>query len=110
MPLKESGRGRVQLAATISFIRADRRELANSYRESIAYSWDADAADRKHLWDDPPWLANPGDDFYMEVHIARDPDSREVLSEDEQEPYGMKTRSTAVNQPVALLRQAAEKP
>ncbi|MCJ0874587.1 hypothetical protein [Streptomyces sp. AP-93] len=47
---------------------------------------------------------------YMQVHIARDPDSREVLSEDEQEPYGMKTRSTAVDRPVALLRQAAERP
>ncbi|MEV6727586.1 MULTISPECIES: hypothetical protein [unclassified Streptomyces] len=30
----------------------------------------------------------------MAVHITRDPDSREVLSEDEQEPYGTKTRST----------------
>ncbi|MFB6516457.1 hypothetical protein [Streptomyces sp. NPDC056401] len=37
-------------------------------------------------------------------------DSREVLSEDEQQPYGMKTRSTAVDQPVALLRRAPEQP
>ena len=47
---------------------------------------------------------------YMRVHIARDPDSRELLNEDEQEPYGMKTRSTTVDQPIALLRQAAGKP
>ncbi|MFD9339137.1 hypothetical protein ACFWBF_32830 [Streptomyces sp. NPDC060028] len=150
-----SGQGRVQLSADISFIRADRCKLANSYPQSIEYSWDVDSAGRKHLWDAPRWLANPGDDFfryrsriyrssaimnmtqapdwaamwwvipkwhegklfapgdtvpYMQVHIARDPDSREVLNEDEQEPYGMKTRSTAVDQPVDLLRQAAERP
>ncbi len=155
VPLKESGQGRVQLDAAISFIRADRCKLANSYPQSIEYSWDVDSADRKHVWDAPPWLANPGDDFfryrsriyrsstimnmtqapdwaamwwvipkwhegrpfapgdtipYMQVHIARDPDSQEVLSEDEQEPYGMKTRSTSVDQPVALFRRAAEKP
>ncbi|GGS01299.1 hypothetical protein Snoj_71820 [Streptomyces nojiriensis] len=46
----------------------------------------------------------------MQVHIARDPDSQEVLSEDEQEPYGMKTGSAAVDQLIALLRRAAEKP
>ncbi|MGW5848908.1 hypothetical protein ACWFQ8_13320 [Streptomyces sp. NPDC055254] len=155
VPLKDVGQGRVELGATVSFIRADRCKLANSYPQSIEYSWDVDSADRKHVWDAPSWLADPGDDFfryrsriyrssaimnmtqapdwaamwwviptwregkpfapgdtipYMQVHIARDPDSQEVLSEDEQEPYGMKTRSTSVDQPVALLRRAAEKP
>ncbi|MFB7256514.1 hypothetical protein [Streptomyces nojiriensis] len=155
VPLKDAEQGRVELEATVSFIRADRCKLANSYPHSIEYSWDVDSADRKHVRDAPRWLANPGDDFfryrsriyrssavmnmtqapdwaamwwvipkwragklfapgetvpYMQVHIARDPDSREVLSEDEQEPYGMKTRSTWVDQPVALLRRAAEKP
>ncbi|MFD3468152.1 hypothetical protein ACFWWM_17630 [Streptomyces sp. NPDC058682] len=66
-------------------------------------------------WVIPKWRAGklfaPGETVpSMQVHIARDPDSREVLSEDEQEPYGMKTRSTWVDQPVALLRRAAEKP
>ncbi|MFC9592089.1 hypothetical protein ACFTUC_20145 [Streptomyces sp. NPDC056944] len=147
--------GRVQLFAGISFIRADRCKLANSYPQSVEYSWDVDSADRKHVWDAPPWLADPGDEFFryrsriyrsseimnmtqapdwaamwwvipkwregrpfapgdtipfMQVHIARDPDSREVLSEDEQEPYGMKTESASVDQPIALLRRAAEKP
>ncbi|MDX2698293.1 hypothetical protein Sipo8835_08070 [Streptomyces ipomoeae] len=151
----DSGQGRVELSATISFIRADRCKLANSYPQSIEYSWDVESSEKKHLWDAPRWLANPGDDFfryrsriyrssaimnmtqapdwaamwwvipkwregrlfapgdtipYMQVHISRDPDSQEVLNEDEQEPYGMKTRDTAVDQPVALLRQAAEKP
>ncbi|MGW7450402.1 hypothetical protein [Streptomyces sp. NPDC054787] len=155
VPLRDSSQGRLQLAADISFIRADRCKLSNSYPQSIEYSWDVDSADRKHLWDAPRWLANPGDDFFryrsriyrssaimnmtqapdwaamwwvmpqwhegelfapgetipsMQVHIFRDPNGREVLSEDEQEPYGMKTRSTAVDRPVALLRRAAESP
>ncbi|MFF8269623.1 hypothetical protein ACF059_19855 [Streptomyces sp. NPDC016562] len=155
VPLRGSSQGRLQLAADISFIRADRCKLSNSYPQSIEYSWDVDSADRKHLWDAPRWLANPGDDFfryrsriyrssaimnmtqapdwaamwwvipkwhegelfapgetipYMQVHISRDPNSREVLSEDEQEPYGMKTRSTAVDRPVDLLRRAAQSP
>ncbi|MER7000519.1 hypothetical protein [Streptomyces sp. NPDC000410] len=46
----------------------------------------------------------------MQVHIARDPNSQEVLSEAQQEPYGMKTLEKGVDQPVALLRQLAEKP
>ncbi|MGW7458761.1 hypothetical protein [Streptomyces sp. NPDC054797] len=63
----------------------------------------------------PKWhegeLFAPGETIpSMQAHISRDPNGREVLSEDEQEPYGMKTRSTAVDRPVALLRRAAEGP
>ncbi|MGW8955537.1 hypothetical protein [Streptomyces sp. NPDC055709] len=53
----------------------------------------------------------PGDtDPFMQVHIARDPSSQERLSDEQQEPYGMKTLDKAIDQPVALLRQQAEKP
>ncbi|WP_330332700.1 hypothetical protein OHS33_25310 [Streptomyces sp. NBC_00536] len=148
------GQGRIQLNAKASYIRADRCKLANSYRDSVQYSWRYGPTGRQqHVRDAPAWLANPGDDYFrytariyrssalmnmtqapdwaamwwvipkwregerfapgdtdpfMEVHIARDPDSREVLSEDQQEPYGMKTVGTAADQPVALLRRAAE--
>ncbi|MFE1791196.1 hypothetical protein ACFW7J_22890 [Streptomyces sp. NPDC059525] len=43
-----------------------------------------------------------------DIGIPRDPDSREVLSEDEQEPYGMTAESVSVDQPIALLRKGAD--
>ncbi|WP_158943676.1 hypothetical protein [Streptomyces sp. NRRL S-378] len=139
-----AGQGRVELFASVSFIRADRCKLANSYTGSIEHSWDVQGEEHRHLRDAPSWLAQPGDDFfryhsriyrssevmrmtqapdwaamwwvipkgndaapYMEVHISRDPDGREVLSEDEQEPYGMKTMKKGVDQPVAVLLRLA---
>ncbi|MFD9619510.1 hypothetical protein ACFWB2_19815 [Streptomyces virginiae] len=139
-----AGQGRVELFASVSFIRADRCKLANSYTGSIEHSWDVEGEGHRHLRDAPSWLAQPGDDFfrhhsriyrssevmrmtqapdwaamwwvipkgndaapYMEVHISRDPDGREVLSEDEQEPYGMKTMEKGVDQPVAVLLRLA---
>jgi hypothetical protein len=151
----KAGDGRLDLFASISFIRADRGKLANSYGNSLQYSWNTRSAAKEHQWDAPSWLAEKGDDFfryrsriyrtstimnmtqppdwaamwwviprsnkgrlftpsdtdpYMQVHIARDPNSQEVLSEAQQEPYGMKTLDHGVDQPVALLRQLAEKP
>ncbi|MGW6985158.1 hypothetical protein ACWGE1_37840 [Streptomyces sp. NPDC054932] len=136
--------GRVELFASVSFIRADRCKLANSYVGSIERSRDPDSPGKEHVRDAPDWLADPGDDFFrhrsriyrtsevmrmtqapdwaamwwvipkgsdaipfMQVHISRDPDGREALSEDEQEPYGMKTLERGVDQPVAVLRRLA---
>ncbi|NXY94162.1 hypothetical protein HYE82_07140 [Streptomyces sp. BR123] len=61
------------------------------------------------VWAAMGWAIPKGNDAapYMEVHISRDPDGREVLSEDEQEPYGMKTMSKGVDQPVAVLLRLA---
>lgn len=147
--------GRLELFAITSFIRADRGKLANSYKDSLEYSWNTHSAAKEHQWDAPSWLAEKGDEFFryrsriyrtstimnmtqppdwaamwwviprstkrgsfapgdtdpkMEVHIARDPNSKEVLSEAQQEPYGMKTLHQDVDQPIALLRQLADKP
>ncbi|MFE3493985.1 hypothetical protein ACFXOM_24240 [Streptomyces sp. NPDC059169] len=151
VPLK-AGDGRLYVFASISFIRADRGKLANSYKDSLEYSWNTRSAAKEHQWDAPSWLAEKGDDFfryrsriyrtstvmnmtqhpdwaamwwviprsrqgwyspgdpYMQVHIARDPNSQERLSDEQQEPYGMKTLEQGLDQPVALLRQQAEKP
>jgi len=140
----EAGQGRVELSASVSFIRADRCKLANSYKGSIERSWNADSPRQEHVRDAPVWLAEKGDDYFryqsriyrssevmrmkqapdwasmwwvipkgndaipvMQVHISRHPDAREVLSENEQEPYGMKTLNQIVDQPVAVLRRAA---
>ncbi|MEV7614089.1 hypothetical protein [Streptomyces sp. NPDC089799] len=144
VPLKAGEDGRVEIHAIISFIRADRGKLANSYRDSVQYSWNTDSDAHEHRQDPPGWLAQPSDDFfryrariyrssaimritqppdwaamwwvipkqdgatpYMRVHIARDADSQERLSDAQQEPYGMKTLETAADQPVALLKQNA---
>ncbi|MEU3776243.1 hypothetical protein AB0F11_24140 [Streptomyces sp. NPDC032472] len=144
VPAKGPADGRVEIYAIISFIRADRGKLANSYRDSAEYSWNTESDAHEHRLDPPGWLAEPGDEFfryrariyrssaimritqapdwaamwwvipkengatpYMEVHIARDADSQERLSDAQQEPYGMKTLSTSVDQPVALLKKAA---
>ncbi|MEV0186496.1 hypothetical protein AB0I54_45970 [Streptomyces sp. NPDC050625] len=140
----EAGQGRVELLASVSFIRADRCKLANSYADSIERSWNADSPKQEHVRDAPAWLAEQGDDYFryrsriyrssevmrmtqapdwaamwwvipkgndaipfMQVNISRDPDGREVLSEDEQEPYGMKTLNQSIDQPVTVLRRAA---
>ncbi|MBY8845584.1 hypothetical protein [Streptomyces sp. SP2-10] len=140
----EAGQGRVELSASVSFIRADRCKLANSYAESIERSWNPDSPRQEHVRDAPAWLTEKGDDYFryqsriyrssevmrmtqapdwasmwwviprgndaipfMQVHISRHPDGREVLSEDEQEPYGMKTLNHSVDQPTSVLRQAA---
>ncbi|MFE0200606.1 hypothetical protein ACFW0I_33355 [[Kitasatospora] papulosa] len=154
VPLK-AGDGRLYLSASISFIRADRGKLANSYPKSVEHSWNTRSAAKEHQWDAPNWLAEKGDEFFryrsriyrtstimnmtqhpdwvamwwvipksnkrswfapgdtdpkMAVHIARDPNSEEQLSDEQQEPYGMKTLDDYVDRPVALLRQLAEKP
>ncbi|MFD7630839.1 hypothetical protein ACFV7Q_33260 [Streptomyces sp. NPDC059851] len=63
------------------------------------------APDWAAMW----WVIPKGNDAapHMEVHISRDPDGREVLSEDEQELYGMKTMDKGVDQPVAVLLRLA---
>lgn len=147
VPLKDGGDGRVEIFAATSFIRADRGKLANSYRDSVQYSWNTESAGHEHVWEPPGWLAERGDEFFryrariyrsssimritqppdwaamwwvipkemgagpfMSVHIARDADSQERLSDAQQEPYGMKTLEVAADQPVALLRQSAARP
>ncbi|CAL9676218.1 hypothetical protein SUDANB105_07903 [Streptomyces sp. enrichment culture] len=60
LPLR-SDVGRVEVSAGISYIRADRCKLGNSYKASAEHSWDTEG---KHTWDAPKWVAQPGDDFY----------------------------------------------
>ncbi|MFD7403573.1 hypothetical protein ACFV7R_13080 [Streptomyces sp. NPDC059866] len=60
----QSGIGRVEVDANISYIRADRCKLGNSYRYSQQVSWDTESKDLKHTRDAPKWLAGPGDEFY----------------------------------------------
>ncbi|MFF4550807.1 hypothetical protein [Streptomyces sp. NPDC001435] len=60
----EARQGRVELFASVSFIRADRCKLANSYAGSIERSWNADSPRQEHVRDAPAWLAEKGDDYF----------------------------------------------
>ncbi|MBT2369523.1 hypothetical protein J7E88_30680 [Streptomyces sp. ISL-10] len=144
---------RVTVYAAVSYIRADRCKLGNSYAQSVQYSWNRESKGHEHLRDAPKWVANPGDDFihygsriyrgseilnltqapyyadmwwvtpkwneqagfakgdtspYLSVHISRDPGGQELLSESEQEPFGMKTMWIGTDQPITQLLKAAE--
>ncbi|MEU6709461.1 hypothetical protein [Streptomyces wuyuanensis] len=144
-PLK-AGDGRLEVFASVPFIRADRGKLANSYRGSAQHSWNRYSAAKEHQQDAPKWLVEKGDDFvryrsriyrtstimnmaqhpdrvamwwiipksnkrssfavggtepHMEVRNARDPNSKERPSDEQQEPYGMKTLEDSVEWPVA---------
>ncbi|MEU9165803.1 hypothetical protein AB0D29_36715 [Streptomyces sp. NPDC048424] len=140
--------GRVEIAAAISHIRADRCKLGNKYSSSVQYSWDVGNSALRYTEKRPDWLLQSGDEFfryqariyqsslimsltqppdwvsmwwviphqktertpYMSVHIARDLEGRQRLSDAEQEPYGMKTVSLVADLPVALLRSTAQNP
>ncbi|MFJ1561861.1 hypothetical protein [Streptomyces mirabilis] len=61
VPLR-SGIGRVEILADMSFIRADRGKLGNSYQGSYEASWNQET--RVHEHDGPDWLTDAGDEFY----------------------------------------------
>ncbi|MFE3636108.1 hypothetical protein [Streptomyces sp. NPDC059168] len=63
VPLR-SGFGRIEMTATVSYVRADRGKLGNNYVDSYEASWDTEKKDERHLRDAPNWAANPGDEFY----------------------------------------------
>ncbi|MFI2351017.1 hypothetical protein ACH492_29145 [Streptomyces sp. NPDC019443] len=150
----DTGINRVEIGSFLSYIRADRCKLSNSYKNSYLFSWDPESNDKQHSWDAPGWVAEPGDDFfryasriyrssellnmtrasdyasawwvlpkwregadwaegdtdpYMTVSISRDPEAEQQLSDDEQEPYGMKTLNISKGQTMEQLLKAASK-
>ncbi|MET7477042.1 hypothetical protein ABZT17_22095 [Streptomyces sp. NPDC005648] len=63
VPLR-SGFGRIEIDASLSFVRADRGKLGNSFVDSEETSWDTRSGKEVHVRDAPGWVAAPGDDFY----------------------------------------------
>ncbi|OAH11312.1 hypothetical protein [Streptomyces jeddahensis] len=84
VPLK-SGIGRVEVYAIISYVRADRGKLGNSYPVSHKASWDTGSKDGKHTGDAPEWVAAPGDEFYR--YYSRIYRSSEMLNLTHAEDY-----------------------
>ncbi|MFE7275402.1 hypothetical protein [Streptomyces sp. NPDC057623] len=77
-----SSSGRVELFATVSYIRADRCKLANSYANSAEYSWNVDSESQEHIKDAPDWLAEPGDEYFRyESRIYRSSKIMDLTSE-----------------------------
>ncbi|MFF4158972.1 hypothetical protein [Streptomyces sp. NPDC001678] len=70
--------GRVRVQAQVSYIRADRCKLGNSYASSIQYSWNPDSPKHEHVRDAPDWVAAPGDEFFR--YESRLYHSSEVLN------------------------------
>ncbi|MFF3321289.1 hypothetical protein [Streptomyces sp. NPDC002889] len=149
-----SGIERVEIVSLLSYIRADRCKLSNDYKHSFLYSWDGNSKDKRHIWDAPKWVGEPGDEFfryasriyrssqllemtrasdyasawwvlpkwregdywaegdtdpYMKVSISRDPEAEQLLSDSQQEPYGMKTLDVVAGQTMGQLLKAANK-
>ncbi|MFJ8111473.1 hypothetical protein [Streptomyces sp. NPDC096132] len=78
----KSAPGRVEIYAIVSYIRADRCKLANSYSQSVEYSWDADSQSKEHIKDAPEWLAEKGDDYFRyESRIYRSSKIMELTSD-----------------------------
>ncbi|MGW2255165.1 hypothetical protein ACWCXH_34010 [Kitasatospora sp. NPDC001660] len=60
----DSDISRVSVTSTVSYIRADRCKLGNSYSDSFEVSWDPETQDQKHMRDAPGWVADSGDEFF----------------------------------------------
>ncbi|MEU1481838.1 hypothetical protein [Streptomyces sp. NPDC005760] len=60
-------------------------------------------------WREGDFFTRSGTDPYLTVAISRDPDGEEILSDSEQEPYGMKTMTQSTDRTFSQLMEAAKK-